>query len=278
MARIIGGIGTSHIPLVGAIVDRGLADSAQWKPFFDSYQPIRRWLAEQRPAVAIVVYNDHGADFFLDKMPTFALGLADSYPPADEGWGIRPLPALPGDPELSWHLAESLIEQEFDLTLCQELRVDHGLLVPMNLLWGSAQSWPVRIVPLQVNVLLHPIPTAARCLKLGQALGRAVASFPQDYKVVIVGTGGMSHQLHGARGGHTNPHFDNNFLEQLDRDPAGLAKLSRRELMAEAGAEGVELIMWLIMRGALDRATQLHRSYYGPVSVTAAGSILFANG
>ncbi|HLH75370.1 MAG TPA: class III extradiol dioxygenase family protein [Candidatus Binataceae bacterium] len=278
MARIIGGIGTSHIPLVGAIVDRGLQDSAQWKPFFDSYQPMRRWLAEQRPEVAIVVYNDHGADFFLDKMPTFALGLADHYPPADEGWGVRPLPALPGDPDLSWHLAESLIEQEFDLTLCQELRVDHGLLVPMNLLWGSPQSWPVRIVPLQVNVLLHPIPTAARCLKLGQALGRAVASFAQDYKVVIVGTGGMSHQLHGARGGHTNPRFDNFFLEQLERDPAALAKLSRRELMEEAGAEGVELIMWLIMRGALEQATRFYRSYYGPVSVTAAGSILFVNG
>jgi protocatechuate 4,5-dioxygenase beta chain len=278
MARIIGGIGTSHIPSVGAIVDRGLADSPPWKPYFDSYQPIRQWLAEQRPEVAIVVYNDHGADFFLDKMPTFALGLADSYPPADEGWGIRPLPTLPGDAELSWHLAESLIEQEFDLTLCQELRVDHGLLVPMNLLWGSPATWPVRIVPLQVNVLLHPIPTAARCLKLGQALARAVASFARDYKVVVVGTGGMSHQLHGARAGHTNPRFDNHFLDQLDRDPAGLATLSRRELIAQAGAEGVELIMWLIMRGALERATQLYRSYYGPVSVTAAGSILFGNG
>ncbi len=275
-SRIVGGIGLSHVPSVGPVVDRKREDAPAWKPLFDAYLPVRDWLAQLQPDVAIVVYNDHVADFSFDKYPTFALGAAERYAIADEGFGTRPLPEVPGDVELSDHLCESLIADEFDLTVCQEMGVEHGILVPMNLCFPHTKSgWPVRSVPLQVNVVRHPLPTALRCLKLGKALRKAVESYPGDLKVVVLGTGGMSHQLQGRRFGFMNERFDQWFLDQLEKDPAGLAEISHRKIMEEAGAEAVELIMWLTMRGALSaNAKRVHRHYYAPMT-TGMGLITF---
>ena len=269
MARIVGGIGLSHVPSVGPVVDRARTQDPAWKPLFDAYVPVRQWLAKLQPDVAIVVYNDHVADFTFDKYPTFAIG--------DEGFGTRPLPPVAGDVELSTHLAEALIyEHEFDLTLCQELAVEHGFLVPMNLCFPHAPGgWPVRAIPLQVNVVQHPLPTARRCYRLGQALRAAVASYPADVRVVVLGTGGMSHQLQGKRFGFMNQKFDQWFLDQLEADPVELARITHQEIMEQAGAEAVELIMWLTMRGAVaPRAQRVHRNYYAPMT-TGMGLITF---
>jgi len=276
VGRIVGGIGLSHVPSVGPVVDRGKQQDPAWKPLFDAYVPVREWLAKLKPDVAIVVYNDHVADFPFARYPTFALGAADEYAIADEGFGTRPLPAVAGDAELSIHLCEKLIEDEFDLVVCQEMGVEHGFLVPMNLCFPSTKSgWPVKSIPLQVNVVQHPLPTARRCLKLGQALRRAVESFPSDSKVVVLGTGGMSHQLQGRRFGFMNEKFDQWFMDELEKNPEGLAEISHHKIMEEAGAEAVELIMWLTMRGAVaPKAKRVHRHYYAPMT-TGMGLITF---
>ncbi len=275
-SRIVAGVGLSHVPSVGPVVDRGRQAEPAWKPLFDAYVPVREWLQKLKPDVAIVVYNDHGADFTFDKYPTFALGAADRYCIADEGFGTRALPEVPGDAEFSIHLCESLIAQEFDLTVCQEMRVEHGFLVPMNLCFPHGPSgWPVRCVPLQVNVVQHPLPTARRCYRLGQALRRAVESHAGDLKVAILGTGGMSHQLQGKRFGYMNEAFDQWFLDRLEQDPEALVEITHHRIMEEAGAEAVELIMWLTMRGALPpNAKRVHRHYYAPMT-TGMGLITF---
>ena len=275
-SRIVAGVGLSHVPSVGPVVDRGRQAEPAWKPLFDAYVPVREWLQKLKPDVAIVVYNDHGADFTFDKYPTFALGAADRYCIADEGFGTRALPEVPGDAEFSIHLCESLIAQEFDLTVCQEMAVEHGFLVPMNLCFPHGPSgWPVRCVPLQVNVVQHPLPTARRCYRLGQALRRAVESHAGDLKVAILGTGGMSHQLQGKRFGYMNEAFDQWFLDRLEQDPEALVEITHHRIMEEAGAEAVELIMWLTMRGALPlSAKRVHRHYYAPMT-TGMGLITF---
>ena len=275
-SRVVAGIGLSHVPSVGPVVDRKREQDPAWKPLFDAYVPVRSWLQELTPDVAIVVYNDHVADFTFDKYPTFALGVADRYAIADEGFGTRPLPEIAGDADFSIHLCESLVEQEFDLTVCQEMGVEHGFLVPMNLCFPHTQAgWPVKTVPLQVNVIQHPLPTALRCFKLGRALRAAVQSHPGNLDVVILGTGGMSHQLQGRRFGFMNEKFDQWFMDQLEQDPEGLAQISHHKIMEEAGAEAVELIMWLTMRGALSpNAKRVHRHYYAPMT-TGMGLITF---
>jgi len=275
-SRIVGGIGLSHVPSVGVAYDRGKLQTPAWKPLADAYVPVRAWLEKLKPDVAIVVYNDHGADFMLEKYPTFAIGAADSYAIADEGFGTRPLPPVRGDAEFSFHLVESLIEDEFDLTVCQEMGVEHGFLVPMNLCFEHGpQGWPVASVPLQVNVIQHPLPTGPRCFKLGQALRNAVSSYDKDLRVVVLGTGGMSHQLQGKRFGFMSEKFDQMFLDELERNPEKLAAMSHHELMEQAGAEAVELIMWHVMRGALSpQAKRVHRHYYAPMT-TGMGLITF---
>jgi protocatechuate 4,5-dioxygenase beta chain len=276
-SRIVGGIGLSHVPSVGPVVDRGRQADPAWKPLFDAYVPVREWLQRLEPDVAIVVYNDHAADFSFDKYPTFALGVAERYAIGDEGFGTRALPEVQGDAELSTHLAESLIyEHEFDLTVCQEIAVEHGFLVPMNLCFPhSMNGWPIRAIPLQINVVQHPLPTARRCYRLGQALRKAVSSYNEDLDVIVLGTGGMSHQLQGRRFGYMNEKFDQWFLDQLESDPDALAALTHQRIMEEAGAEAVELIMWLTMRGAMSpQAKRLHRHYYAPMT-TGMGLITF---
>jgi protocatechuate 4,5-dioxygenase beta chain len=276
MARLIGGICTSHIPAIGNAIARGLEQDAYWQPFFAGYPPVREWLARARPDAAVVVYNDHGLNFFLDNLPTFAVGAAREYHNDDEGWGLPTLPPYPGDPELSWHIIESLVADEFDVATCQEMRVDHAFTVPHALLWHDQRF--VKSVPVAVNTIQHPLPTPARCYKLGQALGRAIASYPKDLRVVVVATGGLSHQLDGERAGFINKEFDLMCLEKIVEDPLALTRYSIRELVRLAGTQGVEIIMWLVMRGAMSpRVRELHRHYHIPVSNTAAGLLLLEN-
>jgi protocatechuate 4,5-dioxygenase, beta chain len=268
MATIVAGIGSSHVPSFGPAYDAGKFGEPDWKPLFDGYAPVKEWLRDVvKPDVAIFVYNDHGSDFSLDRVPTFAIGVRDTYEQADEGFGIRPLPPVKGDADLSWHLARELIDDEFDLTVCQEMKVDHGLMAPLPLLFAHEPDWGVRVVPVVVNVIQHPLPTARRCFRLGQSIAKAVAAYPPDLKVVVIGTGGMSHQLHGERFGHLNEDFDRRWLELITREPEELCRLSHKEIMAAAGAESVELIMWLVMRGALvGKVVQRHLNYYAPMT------------
>lgn len=268
MGTIVAGIGTSHVPSIGGAYDRGKQDNPAWKPLFDAYGPVREWLTDLKIDVAIMVYNDHGADFFFDKYPTFAVGAAEHYAIADEGFGVRPLPTIPGDLAFSQHLCRSLVYDEFDITVCQEMRVEHGFLVPMHLCFEhTADSWPVASVPIAVNVLQHPLPTARRCYRLGQAIRRAVESYPRDLRVAIIGTGGMSHQLTGENFGQMHRDNDLDFLDRIERDPESLTGLTHQTLMERFGVEGIELIMWLVMRGALsDGVRRIHRNYYAPMT------------
>lgn len=277
MAEITWGLATSHVPSIGAAMDGGRTGDPYWKPLFDGYAPAREWMAEHPPDVAVIVYNDHANAIDLDLVPTFAIGTAPYYDVADEGWGRRPVPPVVGAPELSEHLVTELVDEEFDVATCHRLEVDHGLTVPLSVYCPDpGDAWPCAVVPLLVNVIQYPQPTAARCYKLGQALGRAIRSFPTDAKVAVFGTGGMSHQLAGARAGMINTRFDRMFLDAIEHDPARLAALSREDYIREAGTEGVELIMWLVMRGALSvDIKRIHETYHVPASNTAAALALF---
>jgi protocatechuate 4,5-dioxygenase beta chain len=278
MAQIIGGIATSHIPSIGKAIARGWQHAPNWKPFFDGYEPVHQWLEENQPDLAVVVYNDHGLNFFLDKMPTFAVGAAPQYQNADEGWGLPVAAPYPGDPEFSWHLIESLVASEFDITMCQEMLVDHAFTVPMSLLWPKPGWRPVTTVPIAVNTVQFPLPSPTRCYKLGKAIGRAIESYGEDIRVVVVATGGLSHQLDGKRAGFINKKFDLICLEKIVSDPQALARYSTHDLVRDAGAQGVELLMWFVMRGAMTgQVTDIHHSYHVPISNTAAAVMLLEN-
>lgn len=278
MARIVGAVTTSHIPAIGSAIARGLQEEPYWKPFFGAFPRVHEWLEKVRPDVAVVVYNDHGLQFFLDKMPTFAVGAADVYRNADEGWGLPTQPPYRGDAALSWHLVESLVAEEFDLTTCQEMLVDHAFTVPLKLLWPGAPACPVATVPVAVNTIQHPLPTPARCLKFGRALGRAIASYPQDLKVLLLGTGGLSHQLDGTRAGFINRGFDEMCMAAMVDAPDALARYSIHQLVEAAGTQGVEVLNWLIARAALGgRVEKVHSNYHIPISNTASGLMVLEN-
>ncbi len=278
MARIVGAVTTSHVPAIGGAIARGAQQEPYWKPFFDGFAPVHSWLERVRPDVAVVFYNDHGLNFFLDKMPTFAVGAASEYCNADEGWGLPTVRPFAGDPELSWHLIESLLKDEFDPTTCQEMLVDHAFTIPMALLWPGGGPWPVRTVPICINTVQHPLPSAARCFKLGRAVGRAIERWQSDSKVLIVGTGGLSHQLDGARAGYINRDFDLMCMDRMVHDPAALTRYSNTDLVSLAGSQGVELLMWLAARGALhSRVASLHSNYHIPISNTASAVMLLEN-
>jgi protocatechuate 4,5-dioxygenase, beta chain len=275
MARIIAGVGTSHTPAIGAAVDNGKTAEPYWAPLFKGYEPAKAWIARTNPDVVIVVYNDHVNAFDFKIVPTFALGCAEEFPIADEGWGARPVPPVPGHPELAAHLIQSLVLDEFDMTIVNEMQVDHGLTVPLTLLYGTPRKWPCRVIPLAVNVIQYPAPTGHRCYMLGKAIRKAVASWHEDLKVVIFGTGGMSHQIQGPRAGLVNRQFDEAFLDGLSRDPERLVRIQPIEYLRDAGAEAIELVMWLIMRGALgEQVHEVHRFYHVPASSTAVGNII----
>jgi len=278
MARIVAGVATSHVPAIGAAIDSQRTQEPYWAPVFQGYAASKKWIADLAPDVVILVYNDHASAFSLELIPTFAIGCAAEFKPADEGWGPRPVPTVQGHPELAWHLAQALILDEFDMTIVNQMDVDHGLTVPMSLMFGEPAAWPVRVVPLAVNVVQYPPPTGNRCYNLGKAIRRAVESFDQDLKIVIFGTGGMSHQLQGPRAGLINREFDRRFLDRLVDDAAELSMLPHLEYLREAGSEGVEMVMWLIMRGALDsQVKEVHRFYHVPASNTAVGHLILEN-
>jgi protocatechuate 4,5-dioxygenase beta chain len=278
MAKIIAGVGTSHVPAIGAALDNGKTEETYWKRVFSGYEESKRWIAEIKPDVCIVVFNDHATAFSVDVVPTFALGCADEFIPADEGWGPRPVPVVKGHSALAAHIAQSVILDEFDLTVVNKMEVDHGLTVPLSLMFGQPEEWPCKIIPLAVNVVLFPPPTGHRCFALGEAIRRAVESYPEDLKVVIFGTGGMSHQISGQRAGLINSKFDKAFLDNLTANPKKLTEMKHVEYMREAGAEGVEMVMWLVMRGALNaNVEEVYRFYTVPASNTAVGNIILEN-
>jgi gallate dioxygenase len=275
MATIIGGIGTSHVPTIGVAYDKGKQEEPAWAPLFKGYEPVAKWLSERKPDVLVFFYNDHATSFFFDVYPTFALGVSALFEIADEGAGKRPLPPIKGHPQLAAHMAESLINEEFDLTLFQDRPLDHGCHSPLPLLWPHKPDWPGSVVPIEINVLQYPLPTPMRCYKLGQAVRRAVESYPEDLRVAVIGTGGLSHQIHGERTGFNNTEWDMKFLDLIERDPAELTKLKHVDYVRLGGAEGVEVIMWLAMRGALsNRIRKVHQNYY-LATTTAMTVVLF---
>lgn len=277
VATIVGMLSTSHVPAIGGAIAKGLQHEPYWKPFFDGFLPVRRWLADVQPDVVVVFYNDHGLNFFLDNLPTFAVGAALEYRNEDEGWGIPSLGAFPGDPKLSWHLIEQLVKDEFDVATCQQMKVDHAFTIPLKLLWPDSPSWPVRTVPIAINTVQHPLPSTKRCLAFGHSVNRALQSFPTNARVLIVGTGGLSHQLDGERAGFINKSFDQMCLDALVNRPEALSAYSNRQLVELAGTQGVELLMWIAARGALGgNASRLHVNYHIPISNTAAATLLLA--
>lgn len=275
MARIIGGLTTSHIPAVGNAIAKEMYDDPYWKPFFDGYPPIREWLGDHKPDVAIVIYNDHGLAFFLNQMPTFAIGAAHEYYNQDEGWGIPVVPPYKGNPELSWHIIEHMVADEFDITSCQELPVDHGFTVPMQLFWPDRGPDMPTVIPVSANTVQHPIPTLKRAFDFGKSMGAAIRAYPEDLKVVVLGTGGLSHQLDGERAGFINKKFDEMCMEKIVSAPEELTHISRHELVRQAGAQGTEFLMWMMMRGALSKDVNvLSSNYHIPISNTGAGTMI----
>ncbi len=278
MARITAGVAMSHVPAIGAAIDLGKTQEEYWDPVFKGFEFSKAWIAAEKPDVIFLVYNDHASAFSLSIIPTFAIGCSDSFEPADEGWGARPVPTVSGHPEFAWHIAQSVIQDDFDLTLVNEMTVDHGLTVPLSLMFGTPKEWPCLIIPFAVNVVVYPPPSGKRCYALGKAIRRAVETFDDDLNVQIWGTGGMSHQLQGPRAGLINQQFDADFLDRLQSDAESLAKMPHLDYLQNAGSEGIELVMWLVMRGALDNDVEtLHRFYHVPASNTAVGHVILKN-
>ena len=278
MARVSAGVFTSHVPAIGAAIDLGKTVEPYWQPLFKGYEFSKQWIARAKPDVILLVYNDHASAFSLEMIPTFAIGCAERFAPADEGWGPRKVPPVIGHPELAAHIAQSVILDEFDLTIINKMDVDHGLTVPLSLMFGQPESWPCKVIPFAVNVVQYPPPTGNRCYQLGRAIRKAIESFDQDLNVQVWGTGGMSHQLQGPHAGLINKAFDNTFLDRMLADPEGLAKMQHVEYMREAGSEGIELVMWLVALGALKaRPRQVHRFYHVPASNTAVGHLILEN-
>ena len=277
MAQIIGAIATSHTPTIGFAFDHNKQDDPVWSPIFKAFEPVRQWVKDKQPDVLFVIYNDHVTSFFFDHCSPFVLGVDDVYPVADEGGGVRDLPPLLGHAGLARHVAHSLVADEFDLSVFRDKALDHGCFSPMSMLCERNPDWPCQIVPLQVGVLQFPVPSARRCYKLGQALKRAIESYPEDLKVAIVATGGLSHQVHGERAGFNNESWDQRFLDLIENDPARLAEMTLAEYAELGGVEGAEVIMWLIMRGALSASIRcVHRAYHLP-SMTGIATAVYEN-
>ena len=279
MADIIGGIFTSHVPAIGGAIARGLQDDGYWKPFFDGFQPVHNWLAKHKPDVIVIFYNDHGLNFFLDKMPTFAVGAANLYRHADEGWGLPVQKAIEGHQALSWHIIEQLVGSEFDVTTCQQMLIDHAVMVPFQLAWPGVTSWPVKIVPIAINTVQFPLPSPRRCFALGQAVGAAIRSWTGSEKVAVMGTGGLSHQLDGERAGFINKEYDRFCLDNIAARPEALTDHSAIDIVELAGSQGIEILNWIAARAAMgDDVREISRNYHIPISNTAAATMLLESG
>jgi hypothetical protein len=287
MAKITASVFTSHVPAIGAALDLGKTHEAYWQPLFAGYDYGKQWMKDNKPDVIFLVYNDHATAFSLDIIPTFAIGTAEQFQPADEGWGPRPVPVVKGHPDLASHIAQSVIQQDFDLTIVNKMDVDHGLTVPLSLMCGQPPAdnfeWPCPVIPFAVNVVQYPVPSGQRCFNLGKAIRKAIETYDEDINVHIWGTGGMSHQLQGARAGLINKEFDRVFMDKLINDPQAAADISHIDYVREAGSEGIELVMWLIARGAMNdvnggKAPLLkQRFYHVPASNTAVGHAILEN-
>ena len=279
MARITASVYTSHVPAIGAALDLGKTHEPYWQKVFSGYEYSKQWLRENKPDVIFLVYNDHATAFSLDLIPTFAIGTAAQYQPADEGWGPRPVPTVMGHPDLAAHIAQSVIQDDFDLTIVNKMDVDHGLTVPLSLMCGQPTQWPCPVIPFAVNVVQYPVPSGRRCFNLGRAIRKAVESYDEPLNVQIWGTGGMSHQLQGPRAGLINREWDKRFLDRLIAEPEALAQVPHIDYVREAGSEGIELVMWLIARGAMSDSAPLvkHRFYHVPASNTAVGHLILEN-
>ncbi len=283
MARITASVFTSHVPAIGAALDLGKSNEPYWQKVFRGYEFSKQWLKDNRPDVIVLVYNDHANAFSLEMIPTFAIGTAADYAIADEGWGPRPVPPVVGHPALASHIAQSVIQDDFDLTIVNKMAVDHGLTVPLSLMCGALDpvqdAWPCPVIPFAVNVVQYPVPSGRRCYHLGRAIRKAVESCDEDLKVQIWGTGGMSHQLQGPRAGLINAEWDNRFLDRLIAEPEALAQMPHIDYVREAGSEGIELVMWLIARGAMSDSPPRvrHRFFHVPASNTAVGHLILEN-
>jgi protocatechuate 4,5-dioxygenase beta chain len=287
MARITASVYTPHVPAIGAALDLGKDQEPYWQKVFSGYEASKKWIRDNMPDVVFLAYNDHANAFSLELIPTFAIGTAAEYEPADEGWGPRPVPKVIGHPEFASHIVQSVIQEDFDLTIVNKMDVDHGLTVPLSLMFGNPRKsdfrWPCRVIPFAVNVVQYPVPSGRRCFALGQAIRRAVESYDEPLNVQIWGTGGMSHQLQGARAGLINQPWDNRFLDRLIADPTDLSLMPHIEYVREAGSEGIELVMWLIARGAMAdvaggaKPKVIHRFYHVPASNTAVGHLILEN-
>jgi hypothetical protein len=287
MAKITASVFTSHVPAIGAALDLGKTQEAYWQPLFAGYEYGKQWMKDNKPDVIFLVYNDHATAFSLDFIPTFAIGTAEQFLPADEGWGSRPVPVVKGHPDLASHIAQSVIQQDFDLTIVNKMDVDHGLTVPLSLMCGQPPAdkfeWPCPVIPFAVNVVQYPVPSGQRCFNLGKAIRKAIETYDEDINVHIWGTGGMSHQLQGARAGLINKEFDRVFMDKLINDPQAAADISHIDYVREAGSEGIELVMWLIARGAMNdvaggkEPTLKQRFYHVPASNTAVGHVILEN-
>ena len=287
MAKITASVFTSHVPAIGAALDLGKTHEPYWQPLFQGYEFGKQWMKDNKPDVIFLVYNDHATAFSLDIIPTFAIGTAAQFQPADEGWGPRPVPVVKGHPDLASHIAQSVIQQDFDLTIVNKMDVDHGLTVPLSLMCGQPLAdkfeWPCPVIPFAVNVVQYPVPSGQRCFNLGKAIRKAIETYDEDINVHIWGTGGMSHQLQGARAGLINKEFDSAFLDKLIADPQAAADISHIDYVREAGSEGIELVMWLIARGAMNdvnggKAPLLKKRFYHvPASNTAVGHAILEN-
>lgn len=277
MAKIIGGLAVSHTPTIGFAVDHNKQEESAWAPIFEGFAPMQEWLEEKKPDVLVYIFNDHVTSFFFDHYSAFTLGIDDHYEVADEGGGPRDLPPVKGHAALSQHIGASLMADEFDMSFFQDKPLDHGLFSPLSALLPHDGGWPTQIVPLQIGVLQFPIPTARRCYKLGQALRRAIESFPEDLNVAIVATGGVSHQVHGERCGFNNPDWDEQFVDMIVNDPQRLTEMTLAEFATLGGMEGAEVIMWLVMRGALSaNVKKTHQAYYLP-SMTGIATLILEN-
>jgi protocatechuate 4,5-dioxygenase, beta chain len=278
MAQLICGLASSHIPAIGGAIHKGIQADPYWAPFFAGYPPVQKWLGEKKPDVVVIFYNDHGLNFFLDKMPTFAVGAAAQYNNADEGWGIPTLPPFKGEVDLSWQIINTLVAKDFDIVTCQEMLVDHACTLPLKLFWPEGEA-PVTIVPININTVQFPLPSAKRCYALGKAVGEAIAAWDSDKKVAVLASGGLSHQLDGERAGFINKEFDLQFMDSLVSNPEWATQFSSLDLVEKTGTQGVELLMWLAMRAALSvagpRVKEVHRNYHIPISNTATGLMVF---
>jgi len=244
-----------------------------WRPLFSAFARARQWLLEQNPDALVVIYNDHVDQYFFDAWPTFTIGLAEEYQIADEGWGPRAFPPVPGHAALARHLGARLVEDGFDLAASQRMVLDHGFLSPLPLLDQVGHEWQIPVVPMTINVVQPPLPTPQRCWALGEALARAIQSFPEDRRVAVVGTGGLSHQLTGPTFGLVSPEWDRKFLQLLQETPQELTSYSIADFARLGGEHSIEVVQWLAMRAALPSDAKTELQFYYPYGLMGYGIV-----